>query len=490
MHAGLVRPRELGFSLLAMIGLLANLSCGGDEPSGPDQSVAQVLVTPRNVSLAAGESVQLEYSVVDASGNILPDRTVAWASSAPSIATVSDAGVVAALAEGSVTITATSESKTGSTAVSVVSLVFRSVKTGFGHTCGTTTAGPVYCWGGNLYGQIGDGDTNDGARTTPVRVAGSVSLSDLSASGGEPFDVGGHTCGVTADGAAHCWGYNSFGQLGVGVVLGPESCLAEIPCSTTPVAVTGGVSFASVSAGTYHTCGLSMTGAAYCWGGQSGGELGIGAAGHRPTPTAVLGGITFAGVTAGHYASCGLTAEGAAYCWGRNTHGQLGTGTGNDASTPAPVAGGLSFTSISTAFYHTCAIASGGAAYCWGLNSDGQLGDGTTDERTIPALVAGGIAFVSISAGTYHTCGLTAEAGVHCWGRNVEGQLGDGTSTGQLTPVPVTGGLSFVAVSSGGFHSCAITDAGTVYCWGAASVLGDGKTVGSTAPVRVLGQRP
>ena len=92
-----------------------------------------------------------------------------------------------------------------------------------------------------------------------------------------------YTCGVTPSGAAYCWGDNSYDQLGNGTTTG----------SATPVAVSGGLTFAAVSAGSYHTCGVTPSGAAYCWGGNAQGELGNGTTTNSLTPIAVSGGLTF-----------------------------------------------------------------------------------------------------------------------------------------------------------------------------------------------------
>ena len=71
--------------------------------------VGSVAVLPKSASLTAGESVTLTSVVSDQAGNVLTGRPVSWSSSAGALATVSSAGVVTALAPGSVTITATSE---------------------------------------------------------------------------------------------------------------------------------------------------------------------------------------------------------------------------------------------------------------------------------------------------------------------------------------------------------------------------------------------
>ncbi len=139
---------------------------------------------------------------------------------------------------------------------------------------------------------------------------------------------GAHTCGVTSGGAAYCWGYNGDGELGDGTTADRLS----------PVPVGGGVSFAAVSAGDGgDTCGVTAGGAAYCWGDNSLGELGDGTTTNRSSPVLVAGGVSFAAVSAGDIHTCGVTAGGAASCWGLNSAGQLGDGTTTDRSSPVLV---------------------------------------------------------------------------------------------------------------------------------------------------------
>jgi alpha-tubulin suppressor-like RCC1 family protein len=195
-----------------------------------------------------------------------------------------------------------------------------------------------------------------------------------------------HTCALTSAGAAYCWGENGDGRLGDGT---EDNRL-------TPTAVSGSLKFASISAGAYHTCAITSRGAAYCWGYNGDGQLGDGTEDtDQLTPTAVSGGLKFASISAGAYHNCGLTSRGAAYCWGNNDNGQLGDGTEDtDRLTPTAVSGSLKFASISAGRYHTCAITSRGAASCWGNNGSGRLGDGTEDtDRLTPTAVSGGIRF-------------------------------------------------------------------------------------------------
>src|SRR5229473_455364 len=198
---------------------------------------------------------------------------------------------------------------------------FSAVSAGGGHICGVTTSRAAYCWGYNYDGELGNGTTTgpqqcgpSGARfacsSTPVAVAGGYTFSAVSAGGG-------YTCGVTTGGAAYCWGYNGTGELGTGLTTS----------SSTPVAVLGGHTFSAVSAtGFEHTCGVTTDGTAYCWGDNFWGELGSGTTTNSSTPVPVLGGHTFVTVSGGGYYiaivdfssahTCGVTTGGVAYCWG------------------------------------------------------------------------------------------------------------------------------------------------------------------------------
>jgi alpha-tubulin suppressor-like RCC1 family protein len=101
--------------------------------------------------------------------------------------------------------------------------------------------------------------------------------------------------------------------------------------------VAGDVKFTMLSVGTTHTCGVSSTNGAYCWGSSIHGELGDGERLEKAVPTAVEGNVTFSQVTAGNQHSCGLTTANVLYCWGRNIFGELGDGTTTDRHTPTLV---------------------------------------------------------------------------------------------------------------------------------------------------------
>ncbi|MEO6778441.1 MAG: Ig-like domain-containing protein, partial [Gemmatimonadaceae bacterium] len=89
--------------------------------------VASLAVLPSSVSLAPGASTPLQAVTYDAAGNTLPGRSVVWATSAPQVVSVAASGVITALTAGSASITATSEGKTASAAITVTVVPVASV---------------------------------------------------------------------------------------------------------------------------------------------------------------------------------------------------------------------------------------------------------------------------------------------------------------------------------------------------------------------------
>jgi alpha-tubulin suppressor-like RCC1 family protein len=278
-----------------------------------------------------------------------------------------------------------------------------------------------------------------------------------------------HSCALDATGAAWCWGFNQDGPIGDGTTT----------WRLTPVQVTGGLTFTSLTAGAMHTCGLTAAGAAYCWG--NGGQVGDGTTIDRTVPTAVTGGLTFIQITASGSHTCGITAARRAYCWGANAEGQLGDATFTDRPAPTQVANAVGgstvrFASLEAGAEHTCGLTTGGKAYCWGSGKTGQTGDGTFNSRSAaPKAVTTSLSFTELTARNNSTCGLIGSGALYCWGSNVNGTLADGdlAFTPHAAPTPSLGG-PFAALAAGGLpkmddlgtHTCALTAAGAAYCWG------------------------
>jgi len=355
------------------------------------------------------------------------------------------------------------------------------------HTCILTDASGVKCWGLNTSGQLGDGTVVN--RTRPVDVDG---LTNRVAAISAGFD---HTCAMTANGRARCWGRND-GRLGG---LAPDGMARTTPLDVCAddACVTSLSNVDALAAGGSHTCALLRDGSVKCWGNNEDGQLGNGTRTRSPTPVEVGGLADVVAVGAGTSHTCALTAAGAVVCWGSNGEGQIGDerACGMRCSAPSPVTGlDSGVAAISVAGLHACALTTGGAVRCWGFNFDGQVGTGTSGTiYTTPANVSGldsGVAAISANGGFRgHTCALTSAGRLQCWGDNAEGQLGDGSTTDRYTPVEVPGLSDVVRVAAGDAHTCALTGAGEMLCWGnnASGQLGDGTNTDRTSPVPVAG---
>jgi len=343
------------------------------------------------------------------------------------------------------------------------------------HTCAITQSGAAACWGLGYSGQLGNGSAADSG--VPVSVSG-LSSAVVSIGGGET-----HSCAATSDGAALCWGENWDGQLGNGSTT---SSLTPVPVSALQTGVT------AIADGSYHACALTVDGAVLCWGNNEFGQLGNGTFTGSSVPVPVSGlSIGITAISAGDHHTCAVTASGGALCWGNNQSGQLGNGSAaSSIATPVPVAGlATGIRAISTRYDHTCAVTADGSALCWGENGNGQLGNGGTTDSRVPVAVSGlssGVA--AIAAGGFHSCAVSDVGDVLCWGPNAYGALGDGTESNSSVPVPVSGlPGGAIAITAGAGHSCALADSGAAFCWGANSngQLGSGGVARLPVPVEI-----
>lgn len=251
---------------------------------------------------------------------------------------------------------------------------WRMVDAGGAHVCGITLDHKTYCWGNQFRGALGNGQLS-GSTPQAVEVSGELTFASVYAGAGT-------TCGITTEGHAYCWGINDWGHLGDGELPEPNKH------KPTPSRVVGGLRFAMLTVGGNHTCGLTQDAHAYCWGWNFHGQLGDGTTAHSSSPVLVDGDLRWASLSIGNQHSCGLTTDGAAYCWGNNVRGQFGNGTTENAFSPRLIALPGTYTTITTGGSHTCGRTSAGTAFCWGQGDYGQLGDGIFADRLRPTQVA------------------------------------------------------------------------------------------------------
>ena len=245
----------------------------------------------------------------------------------------------------------------------------KKLSVGSGHSCGLSSEGNAYCWGRNREGQSGTGSATRAPKTTAVAVnmPDGVSFSQISA--GDK-----HSCALGDDGNAYCWGANDGVRTGV---LGDGT--GEDKSEPTRVALPEGVDgFSQISAGDRHSCALSVEGNAYCWGKNSEGEIGDGTKTTRLLPKKVgISGIKFSSLSLGRYNSCATVEGGGGYCWGKNTNGMFGVGDqfADSYLTPVLAYRGIGVSQININSFHSCAIATDGSYHCAGSTSAGKLGE-------------------------------------------------------------------------------------------------------------------
>jgi alpha-tubulin suppressor-like RCC1 family protein len=295
-------------------------------------------------------------------------------------------------------------------------------------------------------------------------------LEDLGEGAWSTVSVGtDHTCALSADGRAFCWGANDGGQLLL-PESGPSTCSIQgssltRSCSPVPVPVLATVRFRAIATGGAHSCGIAMDRSVYCWGDNQYGQLG--ASDPVRGMVHVQSSLGFADISAGVRHSCGVRTDGAVMCWGGNERGQLGTGDRTPSASPIRALSGQIYASVSAGDGRTCARNTTGSVFCWGaIWLYRQNGLEWTRDQMTPQRVENAPSMTTLSVGSLTTCGSDAAGVAYCWEANPHGQMGNGTTEGSTIPTPVASSVRFAKVSAGIIQSCAISVTGAGYCWG------------------------
>jgi alpha-tubulin suppressor-like RCC1 family protein len=292
---------------------------------------------------------------------------------------------------------------------------------GIGHACAVRKDGTAWCWGSAFAGQLGNGTTT-GQYDRPVQVTGGGDYTAISAGTN-------NACAIRTDGTLWCWGDDELGQTGNGTVTFSES---------TPVQAGTATDWTSVSvAGINFACGVHADHSAWCWGYGGWGNLGNGTETSSDTPVQVSGGDVWTSVSAGSESACGTRTDGTVWCWGANSFDE--TGRSGNALEPSPVQVGTrtGWTAVSAGIA-ACALYGPTTLWCWGSNFSGQIGQGVTGhEYPNPRIVGTSANWIRVSAGAgdvndgrSSVCGIQRGWSLWCWGDNQEGQLGLGTTGG------------------------------------------------------------
>lgn len=360
-------------------------------------------------------------------------------------------------------------------------------------SCAITQKGAVKCWGRNEQGQNGNGRSGvDLLDEHPVQVTG-LDATTAARTAVEMSGRGGyHVCALTKSGAVMCWGSRTYGQLGDGFGNGRDvssrsTALAVAEFDGSSIAKTA--SF--VATGETTSCAIKVSGALFCWGDNRAGQAALGDRTYSNVPVQVEGfdgtsdGRSAVMVSIGSTATCAVSKTGAVWCWGTNSSGQLGDGTRSAQSGPvkSAVIDGTSSDrqaiSVSAGATNACAVISNGAVKCWGNASQGLFGSLTQSGFVLTPTTVTGIdgstpskQATLVSTSPNHSCALLANSSVTCWGNSGLGQAGKvGVVAPPFTPSDLDGKQddhAGVSISVSPFHTCAILKTGNAYCLGGA----------------------
>ncbi|KAJ1490359.1 hypothetical protein T484DRAFT_1935230, partial [Baffinella frigidus] len=195
----------------------------------------------------------------------------------------------------------------------------------------------VKCWGWNINGQLGQGDTStrgDGANEMGTNLP-SVDLGPGRTA--VAVAAGPHTsCALLDDATLKCWGYNGAGNLGLGDTSNRGDDANEMGANLPAVDLGSGRTAVAIGVGSRHTCALLDDATIKCWGHNDCGQLGLGDTKNRGDDANEMGtnlasvdlgaGRTAVAVSAGNKHTCALLDDATVKCWGWNIYGQLGLG--------------------------------------------------------------------------------------------------------------------------------------------------------------------
>lgn len=332
------------------------------------------------------------------------------------------------------------------------------------HTCVSTTSGQLYCWG-----TLGWWGVATAAPMPPDSVVLSSVVIGPRAARFQSVGAGWlHDCALTTNGRVICNGNNGGAELGLGGIF-----------NYPPARVLTTRRFASITVGQAHTCALTPEGRAYCWGRNDDGQIGQGTRVELvDRPTAVIGGHRFRVLSAGSRHTCGITLAGATLCWGANTNGQLGRDPGLEDCAPNTACMAVPttlderrrFRTIAAGSEHTCGVTVHDQLYCWGENFSGYWQTKRPHVAIRMTLVKTPRVIRSMSASWHSTCGVVDDGRAYCWGFGGMARpfvrAGCRDADLCIDTMPVSPTIRFVAVAVAEHHACGIGRSGAVYCWG------------------------
>jgi serine/threonine-protein kinase len=194
-------------------------------------------------------------------------------------------------------------------------------------------------------------------------------------------------------------------------------CWGTAASQSIPTQIDGIISPVQIATGGSKVCAVRVDGTTACWNAHD--------------TTAGPGPVTNAtAIALGTQGGCAIVTGGQVQCWGDNTNGEVGNGAASDTpvATPVTVMGITNAKGIALGDRSSCAFTADGSAYCWGDNGEGAVGDGTYADRYVPTLVTNIGSVAEVGALSGNACALNAVGLVYCWG-HLNSLLDDGKHT-------------------------------------------------------------
>ena len=329
------------------------------------------------------------------------------------------------------------------------------ISCGADHTILLNEKNNIYVWGRNHYGQIGLG--NEEVYLSPKRLR---LLKDIKSVHCGWF----HNVALThIPNEIYVWGYNSYGQLGLGV--GYDTMHMQI----TPLRLLIPVMAKSIYCGGEYTIILTnISDQMYVWGSNSNGQLGLGHYNDQYSPITTVFRKPIISISCGGYHT-GMLAKGSnhltkIYMWGCNKDGQLGLGDNKKRNVPCKLDLHKKIMSLNCGMRHTIILASNNEIYVWGDNRHVGLGLKHDGNVNLPKKLMITDTIKSIHCGTDFTIALTNHGNYYLWG------WFDPVEKGFISDVPKyfisKNKDPIISINCGGDHIIALSKSGKIYGWG------------------------
>jgi alpha-tubulin suppressor-like RCC1 family protein len=320
-------------------------------------------------------------------------------------------------------------------------------------------------------------------KKTVLLIQISILLSISPSSFAQQIAAGGrHSLAICADSTVQAWGYNGYGQLGIGNIMEQHS-------GSQVIGLNGII---QVAGGLFHSLFVKSDGTVWSCGRNPSGNLGDGTNTDKTTAIQVLGLTNVIQAAGGGEHSLFLKSDSTVWASGRNNSGQLGDGSNINKNTPIQVHGLSGVIQVAAGAEFSLFLKADGTVWACGHNGFGQYGNGTSTSSNVPIQVDGLTDIIQLSAGEWHSLFVKKDGTAYSSGRNQYGQLGNGTIIDNTTATLINTLSGITQVEAGGIHSLFLKNDGTVWSCGLNSggnndgQLGDGTSIDKHTPVQVI----